>query len=591
MDLHSAIFFILFNQAASTNVIVVLIIVLFLIIGAILVFINQKNKIKYKNNFKKYQLRMNDILADNLSEKLNAVLEKNTSIIMKVKVENWISKLENVKTEKIIKTNELLKQVEELLKNDKYKETSQYDEELNTELTKIEHLLKIIKDEATMFIDTFTNEIENIQQLKTLNNHLLEEFYKNSKSYEIAKEAFNKKFNNIKEGIVSYEAVLKDDSSNYNTKAVELFDSLKVRIAHIEKIMVELPKVSDYINKITEELSAIYQKYQELIECGYVGNEHFENNYNININKLYSIIDEVKELNYSKEVTNVLDEINQFLKTQTFEVEEEFVALTFLKNNLTKVLNGQQEYYKLLNNIKGTYYKNYPTLKTSDDFSLLQKYSSVLQHDIIKIKQDVILDSKGINSFIKIKEIFDEYYDRFKIIENFTDKLKIDLDGLLNEIEDLNEIIDTRLNEVREMYFLILRANLPKDKTLFVNTLKQATESFENAKHVLLENPYHIHSIGESISEGYEKIQVVLQGAKQFIDEFALSEFLLVYSNRLLGVDSAIDVELIIAEDMFRRGKYSQAIEKLKTILEQKTQTNVEKLIEEISENGHQFYV
>ena len=273
----------------------------------------------------------------------------------------------------------------------------------------------------------------------------LELFSKNTlRGYRVLQEFFGEEVRNVADNIRDIDKLVRDSKSILKVAKIEKISELKNKIKETEQKIIRKIEIKNNIQSRTNELKKlkeqIHKNTDEInkIESG------------VEYRKIIGLIDRKKVLKQNiseleKEVWHSFSVIEPALKKYERITLEKELAERYLTNSLKALFNDSElNVVKLLENMKMSIMENKIELKDKKrakilnelnrlDLSyfkgLLRRYNDI--NDELNDLTSAIDISTLINKSEKIKNIVDDYNDKFK-------STKTKIDDLTKEVKDID---------------------------------------------------------------------------------------------------------------------------------------------------------
>ena len=386
-------------------------------------FNREKDFIDVSNYYKDMMNQYNKPLLDqeNPNNKLENEYHENASKVINLQQENDVLYLdiENLKQKQIAQSSEIRKEMSSNITNN--------DNKLSNLIKKQKELTQKIK-KFKAFYNEISQRNQNMEQLNKENNNIIEDKknmenkimkYLNNIGGENDLDVINFKLKKIEqdslykdEAIKNYEEMFKQDTS-------EMEEQDEVR--------------DDVINRLKNQVEGLKGQINKLLQTKANMDNYYTNEINELRNKMLLLVNENKELrnkNYSikndmkKKKKKIIDSWLQNFK----EFKECFNSINDVQNLITSFGNTNNNLLKI---------------KDSQNEKDLKKLRDEANNKEKQIKEQIDIKNKEENKnrkFIKdMTESIQEKLKTYNELNNKKNKIILEIDGHMNELEKINE--------------------------------------------------------------------------------------------------------------------------------------------------------
>ena len=531
-----------------------------IIVIIVLALISKRDKNKLKKEIDELEKEKNLIISASMLSELNKVEALVNNDEMKVKLDDWHKRFNEIKDVELPKITDEINEIEELYEDKDYKELKnimlKVDFELNNLKTKAGFLLDEIKD---VTLSEERNR-EVITKLKATYRDIYSNYKDYEEEYSIIKVPIELQFENVDKLFQAFEATMEKNAYTEVGRIVkaitDIIDNLKVVIEETRPI-VNLGK-----NLIPKKIDDIKNISEKMTKEGY-NLEYLNIDYNIKEanKKIQDIFQRLNVLNIEdslfelKTMHDYFDSLyNDFDKEKVSKkIYEEYSRSILIK--ATKLEKINNELYKKIDDIKYSY-------DLSDDEVAV----------IVEIKDEIMNIRANYDKIVDVSRSKIMAYSRLakemeiinaKLIKT-EEKLNMALKSLgslkedeLRAREQLDEIKNI-LNQAKEKVRSFKLPSVPKN---YYVELAEAMAAINELVKALDKRPISIKVLNVRVDTARDLVLKVYNTINETVKTAKMAEVAIVYGNRYRVTNKEVDFNLIKAENNFLKGNFKNSLE------------------------------
>ena len=528
---------------------------------------NKENK-KIEEEINKLEIKKNNLESLPIMIEIGKIEEIAKSEQLENKINNFKSKYEDIKENKLSRIDDMLIELDEEIKN---KNTKQYKEtyaDIELLLENIEYSFNNILSEIKEISSYEEKYRDIVTKLKTKYRYLDRTFKEKELMFKDLKETIKMQFENIAKRFKDFDKVI--DEKLYN-EVILVVKSLDTMIDNLDIVIRELPDILLLLNDlIPGRIKDLNEEYNKMQEEGFtLGFLNYESNINDIEKKENDILSRAKVLNINNSLFD-LRMILEYLDNLFKELEKEKKA----KNEYDKLDNAfitkkdklekiVKDIYNELDDIKALYHLNEKDLEIIDELNW--KLAQIIK-DYKKLNRE---KKKKQESFQKRYITINELLDRINDISNEFDSALRTLGSFYEdekrahiEYEDIEEIIKKCKSKIRNY-------KLPVIHDEYFVQEEEATNALLNVQEELNNKPIVIKNLNMRVETARDLTFKLYKTTDNMVKYAYFTELLLLFSNKY-RMEKNIDKGLIKVEDLYYEGKYkesyNQAIKVIKLI-------------------------
>ncbi len=535
-------------------------IVTVIIVIIILNLISRKEKNKLKRQIDELEKEKNLIISASMLSELNKVEALVNNDEMRVKLDDWKKRFNNIKDVEMPKITDTINEIEELFEDHNFKELKglilKADFDLNNLKTKATFLLDEIKD---VTLSEERNR-ETITKLKAQYREIIANYKDYEAEYSIIKVPLELQFENVDKLFQAFETAMEQNAYTEVGRIVkaiaDIVDNLKVVVDETRPI-VNLGK-----NLIPKKIKDIKTIVEKMTKEGY-NLDYLNIDYNITEanKKIQDIFQRLNVLNIEdslfelKTMHDYFDSLyNDFDKEKiSKKIYEDYSRSILIK--ATKLEKINNELYKKLDDIKYSYDL------TDDDVAVIAEIKNEIMN--IRASYDKIVDiaRSRILSYSKLAR-------EMEIINSKLVKSEEKLNGALKTLGSLKEDelrareqleeIKRILNQTKDKIRSFKLPAIPKN---YYVEMSEAMEAIDELIKALDKRPISIKILNLRVDTARDLVLKVYNTINETIKTARMAEVAIVYGNRYRVTNKEVDFGLVKAENLFCKGNFKSSLE------------------------------
>ena len=535
-------------------------IVTVIVVIVILNLINRKEKNKLKKQIDELEKEKNLVISASMLSELNKVEALVNNDEMRVKLDDWKKRFNNIRDVEMPKITDTINEIEELFEDRNFKELKglilKADFDLNNLKTKASFLLDEIKD---VTLSEERNR-ETITKLKAQYREIVANYKDYEEDYALIKVPIELQFENVDKLFQTFEVAMEQNAYTEVGKIVkaiaDIIDNLKVVVDETRPI-VNLGK-----NLIPKKIEDIKNIVEKMTREGY-NLEYLNIDYNIAEadKKIQDIFQRLNVLNIEdslfelKTMHDYFDSLyNDFDKERiSKKIYEDYSRSILIK--ATKLEKVNNELYKKIDDIKYSYDL------TDDEVAVIAEIKQEIMN--IRASYDKIVDvaRSHILSYSKLAR-------EMEIVNSKLVKTEEKLNGALKTLGSLKED-ELRAREQLEEIKKILNQTKDKIRSFklpavpknYYVELAEAMEAIDELIKALDKRPISIKILNLRVDTARDLVLKVYNTINETVKTARMAEVAIVYGNRYRVTNKEVDFGLVKAENMFAKGNFKSSLE------------------------------
>ena len=531
-----------------------------IILIVILNLLNRKEKNKLKNQIDELEKEKNLIISASMLSELNKVEALVNNDEMRLKLDDWKKRFNNIKDVELPKITDTINEIEELFEDHNFKDLKglilKADFDLNALRTKATYLLDEIKD---VTLSEERNR-ETITKLKAQYREIIATYKDYEDEYAIIKVPIELQFENVDKLFQAFETSMEQNAYTEVGKIVkaiaDIIDNLKVVVEETRPI-VNLGQ-----NLIPKKIADIKNISEKMTREGY-NLDYLNIDYNIDEanKKIQDIFQRLNVLNIEdslfelKTMHDYFDSLyNDFDKERiSKKIYEDYSRSVLIK--ATKLEKVNNELYKKIDDIKYSYDL------TDDEVAVISEIKEEIMN--IRASYDKIVDvaRSHVLSYSKLAR-------EMEIINSKLVKTEEKLNGALKTLGSLKEDelrareqleeIKKILNQTKDKIRSFKLPAIPKN---YYVEMAEAMEAIDELIKALDKRPISIKILNLRVDTARDLVLKVYNTINETVKTARMAETAIVYGNRYRVTNREVDFGLIKAENMFAKGNFKSSLE------------------------------
>lgn len=530
-----------------------------LILGVIFFIRNYKIK-RIKKELGELEIEKNKIDSSPIIPELAKVEAFLENEKVKVMYNDWSERLQTIKDENIPKLTDMILEAEFSLSQKDYKTTIHKIAKLEMTMYKVRTISEFLLGEIKEI--TYSEERSRvvITEFKVKFRELLQKFQDNKQDFGEVADIIQEQFENISKQFEKFENTI--DNKDY-PEVNGILKNIDNLLKHMNIVLEEVPSIVLLgTNVLPKKIIEIEEVYKQMLKANYPL-DYLNVEYNIDLSnqKINDIMDRTKNLNLEEslfELKVLMDYFeslyNDFEKEKQARFRYAEVNNNF-KNKLRKINEIVDDVFSQLDDLKNIYNL------TEENITVLCDINDNLQ--FINDDYKGLLEQMMQNNFAysKMLEELEELSSRLGILEN---KLDATLDTLGNmrddeirareQLEEIKVVLKDAKMKIREY-------NLPVIPQSYYVELSEASSAIREIVKELDKKPITISILNTRVDTARDLVLKLYTKTSELLKNAALSEIILVYSNRYRSKFDGLSNKLNLAEQLFLKGEYKKSLE------------------------------
>ena len=535
-------------------------IITIIILIVILNLLNRKEKNKLKNQIDELEKEKNLIISASMLSELNKVEALVNNDEMRLKLDDWKKRFNNIKDVELPKITDTINEIEELFEDHNFKDLKglilKADFDLNALRTKATYLLDEIKD---VTLSEERNR-ETITKLKAQYREIIATYKDYEDEYSIIKVPIELQFENVDKLFQAFETSMEQNAYTEVGKIVkaiaDIIDNLKVVVEETRPI-VNLGQ-----NLIPKKIADIKNISEKMTREGY-NLDYLNIDYNIDEanKKIQDIFQRLNVLNIEdslfelKTMHDYFDSLyNDFDKERiSKKIYEDYSRSVLIK--ATKLEKVNNELYKKIDDIKYSYDL------TDDEVAVIAEIKTEIMN--IRASYDKIVDvaRSHVLSYSKLAremEIINSKLvkteEKLNVALKTLGSLKEDELRAREQLEEIKKILSQSKDKIRSF-------NLPAIPKNYYVELSEAMEAIDELIKALDKRPISIKILNLRVDTARDLVLKVYNTINETVKTARMAETAIVYGNRYRVTNKEVDFGLTKAENMFMKGNFKNSLE------------------------------
>ena len=540
---------------------VVIFLVLFITTIIILIFLNKKRKKNLKKKIEDLDYEKNKIIGVPILSELSKVKELVKTDDLKQKLLDWDNTFKEIKEDKIEALTDLITEADFLVDRKDYSNALKKIANIEINLESLKQKTESLLEEIKVITNSEERNRSIITKLKVIYRECESKYERSKKDYGPLCESIESFLVKIDNGFKKFESYM--DKNDY-VSVEKLVMSLENDISNLKNYLEKTPDLILMAtmmipNKIEETKTLYFRMQRDGYPLDYLNIE-----YNI------------------KEIKQKIDETIEQMKNFNLEnVDVELKTMLEYFNTIFNSFDKERE-------AKEIFRENIKKLKKKIEGVNKIVYDIYIQMDDIKSTYD--LSEAEINKFTVINRDLEKINEDYKVLfehgkgRTFAySKLATELDGLSDRLTRLQDELDYRLKSITSMKddesrakeqlnmiqnLLIASKNKLKEYKIpvipnsYFIELEEAGEAIREIIKELSKKPIVIKILNIRVDTARDLVFKIYNKTNDIVKSAIMCEELIVYGNRYRTTNNEIDKALKEAEELFRKGKYSESIDK-----------------------------
>lgn len=535
-------------------------IITIIILIVILNLLNRKEKNKLKNQIDELEKEKNLIISASMLSELNKVEALVNNDEMRLKLNDWKKRFNNIKDVELPKITDTINEIEELFEDHNFKDLKglilKADFDLNALRTKATYLLDEIKD---VTLSEERNR-ETITKLKAQYREIIATYKDYEDEYAIIKVPIELQFENVDKLFQAFETSMEQNAYTEVGKIVkaiaDIIDNLKVVVEETRPI-VNLGQ-----NLIPKKIADIKNISEKMTREGY-NLDYLNIDYNIDEanKKIQDIFQRLNVLNIEdslfelKTMHDYFDSLyNDFDKERiSKKIYEDYSRSVLIK--ATKLEKVNNELYKKIDDIKYSYDL------TDDEVAVIAEIKTEIMN--IRASYDKIVDvaRSHVLSYSKLAremEIINSKLvkteEKLNVALKTLGSLKEDELRAREQLEEIKKILSQSKDKIRSF-------KLPAIPKNYYVELSEAMEAIDELIKALDKRPISIKILNLRVDTARDLVLKVYNTINETVKTARMAETAIVYGNRYRVTNKEVDFGLTKAENMFMKGNFKNSLE------------------------------
>lgn len=535
-------------------------IITIIILIVILNLLNRKEKNKLKNQIDELEKEKNLIISASMLSELNKVEALVNNDEMRLKLDDWKKRFNNIKDVELPKITDTINEIEELFEDHNFKDLKglilKADFDLNALRTKATYLLDEIKD---VTLSEERNR-ETITKLKAQYREIIATYKDYEDEYVIIKVPIELQFENVDKLFQAFETSMEQNAYTEVGKIVkaiaDIIDNLKVVVEETRPI-VNLGQ-----NLIPKKIADIKNISEKMTREGY-NLDYLNIDYNIDEanKKIQDIFQRLNVLNIEdslfelKTMHDYFDSLyNDFDKERiSKKIYEDYSRSVLIK--ATKLEKVNNELYKKIDDIKYSYDL------TDDEVAVIAEIKTEIMN--IRASYDKIVDvaRSHVLSYSKLAremEIINSKLvkteEKLNVALKTLGSLKEDELRAREQLEEIKKILSQSKDKIRSF-------KLPAIPKNYYVELSEAMEAIDELIKALDKRPISIKILNLRVDTARDLVLKVYNTINETVKTARMAETAIVYGNRYRVTNKEVDFGLTKAENMFMKGNFKNSLE------------------------------
>ena len=531
-----------------------------IILIVILNLLNRKEKNKLKNQIDELEKEKNLIISASMLSELNKVEALVNNDEMRLKLDDWKKRFNNIKDVELPKITDTINEIEELFEEHNFKDLKglilKADFDLNALRTKATYLLDEIKD---VTLSEERNR-ETITKLKAQYREIIATYKDYEDEYAIIKVPIELQFENVDKLFQAFETSMEQNAYTEVGKIVkaiaDIIDNLKVVVEETRPI-VNLGQ-----NLIPKKITDIKNISEKMTREGY-NLDYLNIDYNIDEanKKIQDIFQRLNVLNIEdslfelKTMHDYFDSLyNDFDKERiSKKIYEDYSRSVLIK--ATKLEKVNNELYKKIDDIKYSYDL------TDDEVAVIAEIKTEIMN--IRASYDKIVDvaRSHVLSYSKLAremEIINSKLvkteEKLNVALKTLGSLKEDELRAREQLEEIKKILSQSKDKIRSF-------KLPAIPKNYYVELSEAMEAIDELIKALDKRPISIKILNLRVDTARDLVLKVYNTINETVKTARMAETAIVYGNRYRVTNKEVDFGLTKAENMFMKGNFKNSLE------------------------------
>lgn len=538
--------------------IVSFLIAVILIIVTTVIIKSSQNK-KYKKEIERLDIEKNNLLGVPVLSEITKVKELIKTDNLKDKLDDWDNTFKLIRDSGIPSITDSISDADFLIERKEYKQAIRKMAYIEMELRELKKKANQLLEEVEVITKSEERNRALITKLKIVYREQQSKFDRTKKEFGEIAPYLEEEFNNIDKLFAQFEIAMENNNYVSVEKKISLLED---KINKMETLINDAPTIvlmSTVVVPNKLEDAIIY--YNRMRRDGYPL-DYLNVEYNIKEikDKIKNIIDRLKNLELGDSIVELKTFIEYFNGLfNDFDKEKEckdifrqnIKELGYKIDNINKIV---KDIYLQIDDIKYNY-----NLSNEDinKFSLLNK-------NLEKINKDykILLEQGKMKTFA-----YSRLVDELNGLSLKLSRLQDDLDYQLRSITSMKDD-ETRAREqlntiedlLKKTKYKLKEYKIPVIPSSYYIELTEAQDAIREIAKELDKKPIVIKILNIRVDTARDLVFKIYNKTNDMIKVVSMAEKMLVYGNKYRSSYEELDIALIKAEELFRRGKYKESL-------------------------------
>ena len=528
------------------------------IISYIIIKLRRTKKIK--KTIEELDYEKNKLIGVPILSELSKVRELVKTDNLKQKLADWDERFKNIKEGEIDSLTDLITEADFLIEKKDYKNALKKIASIEINIETLKRKTEILLDEVKVITKSEERNRSVITKLKAIFRECESKYERTKKDYDVLCENIESYIDSIDKKFKKFETYM--DQNDY-ISVEEIVLDLENSINNLKKYLEKTPDLIAMStimipNKIEETKVLYFRMQRDGFPLDYLNIE-----YNIKEieNKTSKIIEDLKLFNLGNadiELKTMLEYFNTIFNSFDKERESKDIFRENIKKTKKKIESINKIVYDIylqMDDIKSTY-----DLSESE----INKFS-LINRELEKINEDYkILFEHGKGKTFAYSKLVEE----LEGLNTRLVRLQDDLDYRLKSITSMKDDESRAKEQLNMIQNLLLKSKnklkdykIPVIPNSYFIELEEASDAIREIVKELSKKPIVIKILNIRVDTARDLVFKIYNKTNDIVKSVTTCENLIVYGNRYRLDHKEIDDALNESEELFRKGKYKQAIE------------------------------
>ncbi|PSL43623.1 septation ring formation regulator [Salsuginibacillus halophilus] len=527
--------------------------------------------------------RKSELMHRPVAEEIGKVKGLTISGETEEKFERWRREWDRLVEEELPSVEDDLFEIDELVNRYRFNKAKAGIQEADEKLDRAEQTIdEIVKDVQELIESEEKNRVD-IDEAAASYEEAVKVLHEHRRSLGRAASILERQLRGLKNDFITYDE--ETEAGNY-IQAREIVIRLQEQLKLVRWQMEEIPKllVETEVD-LPREINELVRGIEEMKSAGYpLKEEELDNKIQNVRNELHEIGRLLEQL-HVEEAAYKLTEVKTSVDEMYTELEEEAEARAFVEQQISSVQEAFENVQHSVADLKAEKEKVEQSYRIPEEELERQNSSEHAYTEVAKqwrVFEDQYEHQKRVFSGLKTE--LEQVQKRLNDIEADIYHSREVLHSLRkDEIEAVASLKEQR-RKLKLAQQKLQKHTLPKVPGVLINEMNEAGEQLDKAARYLEEVPLEMGKVNAAIREAESQVERMENHLAITASQARRAELLIQQCNQFRTQSQTVNETLNEAEAMFREGRYDEAVQKVRPLLERRRPQAVEYVEEEVKQ-------